>query len=472
MLVPSVIVGAIGIGAALSLPVDSIPELVQTDLALELRVDYEAGTVGGTATLVLRNAGQDPIPVIPLQIGRLMSVTGVEGADGRQIPFHQDVVQYADWPAFQVNQISIDLPQALSAGETQTISVHYGGVLVGYAETGMQYVRDRVNREFTILRTDALAFPSIGVPSIAGLRALPRADFGFSARITVPSDLTVAAAVRPDSLDRENGETTWVFRGDQPVPFVNIAIAPYETMDAAGVRIFHFADDTEGAGRLSARLHETISQYGSWFGTGKPDGTVTIIEIPEGWGSQASLAGGIIQTADAFRDMSAMSQLYHEIAHLWHPMDTDVPSIRWNEGLATFMAMRLDAQFDPDIDLASSMEALAERQRARQASNPVPMAEFGGRNLTDLSYGTGALMFYMLYESLGPKELDAALGSYIREYRETGSSTEEFVIALKEAGPSVVSAVLNDWLYTASWLDRMESGESVADLIESYQGQR
>jgi hypothetical protein len=46
------------------------------------------------------------------------------------------------------------------------------------------------------------------------------------------------------------------------------------------------------------------------------------------------------------------------------------------------------------------------------------------------------------------------------------------VIALKEAGPSVVSAVLNDWLYTASWLDRMESGESVADLIESYRAQR
>lgn len=469
MPLPMAILGAIGVSAALSLPVDTIPQLVQTDLALELRVDYDAGTVDGTATLVLRNTGQDPIPVVPLQVGRLMTVTGVEDADGRQIPFHQDVVQFSDWKRFQVNQIDVILRQALLPGEEQTVTVEYGGVLVGYTETGMQYVRDRVDRDFTILRTDALAFPSVGVPSIAGLRALPRADFDFSARITVPSDLIVAAAVPPNSRHEVDGETTWIFQGDQPVPFVNIAIAPFHTLSAEGVRIFHFAADAEGAGRLSEQVRGTMAQYSSWFGTEKPDGTVTIIEIPDGWGSQASLAGGIIQTADAFRDLGAMSQLYHEIAHLWHPMDTDVPSIRWNEGFATFLAMRLEAQFEPEPNsLARSMEALAGRQRARQVSKRIPMVEFGERNLTDLSYGTGALMFYMLHESLGPTESDTALGAYIRRYREAGSSTEQFVTSIKETNPAVVSAVLNDWLFSTTWLDRLESGESLADLIESY----
>ncbi len=467
MIFSTALLGAIGVGAALSLPVDTIPQIVQTDLALDLRVDYDAGTVDGTATLVLRNIGPDPIAVVPLQIGRLMTVADIRDADGRPLVFHQDVIQFTDWPRFQVNQIGVELPQALFPGEEQTVAVEYGGVLVGYTETGMQYVQDRVDRDFTILRTDAFAFPTVGVPSISGLRALPRRDFNFFARITVPSDLTVATAVPPESRDEADGETMWVFRGDQPVPFVNIAIAPFETLDSDGVRIFHFVDDVDGALRLSERVGETMSQYSAWFGTGKPDGLVTIIEIPEGWGSQASLSGGIIQTADAFRDMRAMSQLYHEIAHLWHPMDTDVPSIRWNEGFATFLAMRLDAQFDPDADLASAMESLAERQRARY-SDPVPMMEFGERNLTDLSYGTGALMFYMLHESLGQRISDAVLGSYIQQYRESGSSTEDFVGSIKEANPAIVSAVLSDWLYTASWLNRLESGESLADLIESY----
>jgi len=142
--------------------------------------------------------------------------------------------------------------------------------------------------------------------------------------------------------------------------------------------------------------------------------------------------------------------------------------IRWNEGFATFLAMRLDAQLDPESNnLARSMEALAERQRARY-SDPVPMMEFGERNLTDLSYGTGALMFYVLHESLGPTTSDAALGSYIQQYRESGSSTEDFVGSITTANPAIVSAVFNDWLYTTTWLERLESGESLEDLIESY----
>ncbi|MDH3298088.1 MAG: hypothetical protein OEM96_07425, partial [Gemmatimonadota bacterium] len=71
MPLPILILCTLGLGTALSLPVDTIPQLVQTELSLELRVDYEARTVGGTATLVLRNVGQDPIPVLPLQVGRL-----------------------------------------------------------------------------------------------------------------------------------------------------------------------------------------------------------------------------------------------------------------------------------------------------------------------------------------------------------------------------------------------------------------
>jgi hypothetical protein len=76
-----------------------------------------------------------------------------------------------------------------------------------------------------------------------------------------------------------------------------------------------------------------------------------------------------------------------------------------------------------------------------------------------------------LHESLGPDVADEALGAYIQQYRDTGSSTEEFVRSIKEASPAIVSAVLHDWLYTTSWLNRLESGESLADLIESYRSE-
>jgi len=462
------IFSALSVTPSVSLPEDTIPQLVQTHVSLDVQVNYDAGTVAGSARLVLRNTGSDPIPVVPLQVGRLMTVTAVHSEDGQPISYSQDVIQFSDWPRLQVNQIHVALGEDLLPGEELVLTVTYGGILVGYTESGMSYVRDRVDRKFTILRTDAFAFPSVGVQSISGLRSLPREDFSFAAKITVPTGLTVAAAVSPTAIEDADDVTTWTFRGGDPVPFLNIAIASYDTLNAPGVRIYYFPDDREGAARLSERVQQTMDSYGVWFSTPRPDGQTTIIEIPEGWGSQASLAGGIIQTADAFRDLGEMSQLYHEIAHLWHPPEMDLPSIRWSEGLATFLAMRMEADIEPAVDLRTSAEALAERQRGRQAGNPIPMVEFGERDLTDLSYGTGALMFYVLYESLGVDVADQALGAYIRQYRETGSSTAEFVESMMIANPHVVGAVLDEWLYTTTWLERLEAGETLAELIESY----
>jgi hypothetical protein len=449
-------------------PTDTLPRLLQTRLDLDVRVDYESGTVGGSATLTLRNVGTSMVETLPLQVGRLMTVEAVDDEDGRSLSFRQDIVTFTDWPRFQVNQVGIELPAGLRPGEETVVAIEYGGVLVGYTETGMRYVRDHVDREFTILRTDALAFPTVGVPSLEGLRSLPRGDFDFSARITVPADLTVAAAVEPASREVHGDEATWRFRGVRPVPFLNVTIAPYETLDAEGVRIFHFAADGNGARRLRDQVRLAMNRYAAWFGVSIPDGRVTIIEIPEGWGSQASLAGGIIQTADAFRDATETSQLYHEIAHLWHPAETDLPPDRWNEGFATYLAMRLEAELDPETDLRESMEALAARQVRRVGSAAVPMSAYGENEQTDLSYGTGALMFYVLQRSLGQPALDAALGRYIRDYRDSGSSTEQFVDSVIGATGATARAVFDDWLYSTSWLDRLNAGVSLDDMIAAY----
>ncbi|HSM08224.1 MAG TPA: M1 family aminopeptidase [Gemmatimonadota bacterium] len=453
-------------------PTDTLPRLLQTRLDLDVQVDYGSGTVGGSATLTLRNDGISILEIVPLQVGRLMTVEAVSDGDGQPLSFRQDIVTFTDWPAFQVNQVVVELPGGLRPDDEMVVAIEYGGVLVGYTETGMRYVRDHVDREFTILRTDAFAFPTVGVPSLEGLRSLPRGDFDFSARITVPADLTVAAGVEPVSREIHGDEATWLFEGVRPVPFLNIAIAPYETIASESVRIFHFAADGDGARRLRDQVGLAMERYGAWFGVSMPDGRVTIIEIPEGWGSQASLAGGIIQTADAFRDTTEVSQLYHEIAHLWHPTETDLPPDRWNEGFATYLAMRLEAELDPRTDLKESMEALAARQVKRIGSPAVPMSAYGEHAQTDLSYGTGALMFYVLQRSLGQPALDAAVGRYISDYRDSGSTTEEFVDSMMGAGGATAKAVFDDWLFSTRWLDRLNAGEPLDDMIDAYRAGR
>ncbi len=452
-------------------PAALAPQVAMDHIALELTIDYEEGTIAGKATLTIVNRGSAPVSVIPLQLGRLLRVNEIV-ADRGAVRFTQEVVSYTDWPNYQINQIDIDLDRALPPSASIRIAVTYEGYLVPYTETGMLYVRDHVDRDFTILRVEALAFPMLGVPSRRETRAMSRLDFTFGLAITVPSDQVVAAAIEP-SARVESGETvTWKFESQVPVPFLNIPIAPYAILRRGDVRIFHFLEDSAGAGMLMRGIEGALELYSHWFGPIDRDAAITIMEIPEGFGSQASLRAGVIQTADAFQNQSGLTAVYHELAHFWHPRDTGTPAVRWNEGLATFLQNRVAAVQDSGRPLAEVMEARATRLVSQLADDAerasVPMIEYGNRQLTGLSYSTGALMLYALYRTLGEARFDAVMGEYFRAYRSTGSDTDEFVRFIQSNTANNLATLFKDWVYTTNWLARLESGEVLEAIVSSY----
>lgn len=446
------------------------PAVVQRQLELAVRLDYDQGTVSGTARLTVENVGSGPLDSIPLLLGRLMTVSRVADAVGDPMPFSQDVAVFEDWPSYQVNRIWVVPHTPVAPGAQAVIAVDYAGTLVGYTETGMRYVRDRVDREFTILRADALAFPRLGVTNARASRAMPRSDFRFRARVTVPEGLVVATAVPETERFTDGDDVTWVFVGREPVPFLNIAVAPYRVLGRGGLRVFHFAEDEHGARTVLDGIEQAIALYTGWFGPLDRQPALTVMEIPEGWGSQSSLTGGIIQTADAFRDPRAMPQVYHEIAHLWHPIDIDAPPVRWNEGLATFLQWRVAEALDSTASLNAAVERTAQRLVGRLTpdTRSVPMIGYGAAGLTDLSYSVGALMFYLLYETLGAARFDAALGSYYRAHPHTGTTTREFADWLSEIAPALRETILEDWLLGTRGIERLASGESLASMVDAY----
>ena len=172
-------------------PVDTIPLQLQR-LTLGLAVDYEAGAIRGMAALQLCNRSSRAVRTVPLLLNRLMTVGGVTDGAGRRLRFTPLVTLYEDDSARQVNAIQVTPGRLLAPGDSLTITVRYGGVLVGYTETGSLYIQDHVSRDFTILREDACAFPVVGVPSWASNLTIPRESFAFTASITVPESLVVA----------------------------------------------------------------------------------------------------------------------------------------------------------------------------------------------------------------------------------------------------------------------------------------
>jgi len=449
---------------------DAVPILL-TRMALELRIDYSRQAIEGAVTLVVQNTADLPVASIPLLLNRLMSVSRVVDGTGRSLAFKQRVVVFQDDSIRQVNAVTVTPRHSLAAGDTLAVTLQYGGILVGYTETGSLYIQDHVSREFTIIREDAYAFPVVGVPSWASNQTIPRESFAFTARVTAPADLVVAMGGELEERIPHDSLATWRYRSTGPVPFLNITIAPYLQRDDSTSRIFYFPADSDGARMLQEAVSAALDLLSRWFGPLPHTPHLVVMEIPEGFGSQASLNAGIIQTADAFRTRAELPQVYHELSHLWNVPDLEHPSPRWNEGLASFLQWRMAAELDGwslwDARLQRSVKALLDGCAPPAPCSTVPLQAYGKAGLTDRSYTVGLLMFYALHRVLGDSGFDRAYGAFFQKYRDTGATSADLVAAFHRENPSS-DPIFMDWLTTTRWYARLASGESLQQIIASY----
>jgi len=447
------------------------PPFVQTALSLALTVDYERPSLVGTTELTLRNAGDRAETEVPILLNRLMTISAVTDQDGHALAVRTSVSTFDDDPFLQVVAARVTLAAPLAPGSVAMLRVRHEGPLVGYTETGSLYIKDTIDPAFTILRTDALAFPEVGVPSRRANRAMTRADFRFDAHITVPSSQVVATGGTLVERSSAGALATFHFAGDR-VPFVNIAIAPYKQVEGGGVRVYAQPDDGARAGAVLDASRRALARLETMYGPLPSRPQVTVIEIPEGFGSQASATAGIILDARAFRDQAELPQLYHELSHFWNPRDLDALSPRWNEGLATYLQYRLARELDGFGGTAAAVERARSRVCAgdtRTRLERTPFSRFGTEGVTDYSYRVGFLMFTALETLTGTDALDAALRDYVQSRISKGGTTADLMAAVTRAVPTKpLQRFFRDWMETTAWVGPVCSAASWTDALAHW----
>ena len=451
---------------------DPAPEaFVVRHARLEMAIDHATQRLHGTVTYELENWTRRPARQVSFLVNRLMDASAVHDGAGTTLQYAQDVVRFHDTPMRQVTQVRVTLPRPIPGGGQTTVRIDYAGNLVGYTEVGWLYVHDRIDSAFTIIREDALAFPVIGGLSDEANRKRPRPEFTYDAAIRVPARYLVATGGALTRSPHDDGTVTWRYISAGPSPFLNVSVAPYDTIVEGGVHLFHFHADSVGARRTITNAQAAMQLLAQWFGPQRTTLNLTIAEIPDGWGSQASLVGGIIQTASAFRDPGRSGELYHELSHLWNARDTDTPSPRWNEGLASFLEGLLRERVDGWAGRRESeTRTLAWAQKTAAGGallRDVPMLDYGRRGLTDYSYSVGKLMFATLYDVMGEEQFNRIVGGYYQQFAQ-GGSTRDFMAFAKQSSSRNLDAFFADWMLTSRWVELAAGASSIGDLANHY----
>jgi aminopeptidase N len=453
---------------------DEPANALRTDrYVLDVSIDFEEETLTGSCALTVRNTSQQSIREIPLLLYRTLQVNNVKDEAGNSLRFDQEVRSFRDFKKLQVNAIQVELAKPIAPGMSRIISLDYAGYLLGYTETGMGYLHDRIDPEFTIIRSDALAYPELGIPDWGSNRAAGLPSFDYELRVSVPGEYVVSNGGALVEKKADGDTLTWIYRNTKPAWRIDAAIARYEMVSDGVNRIYCFPQDKAGAERVLGVMGDVLALYTEWFGPLDDYQGFAVIEIPDGWGSQTDVTS-IIQAAAAFSSEDRMYEFYHELAHLWHVVGTDPAPPRFeSEGLAMFLQYMLMEQLEGKPDavqagIAQSIARFKERCENKPDLAKLAMIDYGKEQVTRLSYSKGMVFFALVHELMGEADFNRAVGSFYRKYNADGATVDQFVAHFKSESSANLDHLMEEWVYSAVSSDLMMNDPRWSELLDRY----
>lgn len=434
-----------------------------------IKLDFEKARVEATCNVEVENKSTTKIKRLPFLLYRMLKVKTVSSND-HPISFEQNILSFEDQERLQSNFLTVELNKPLLPSQSITLEIAYDGTLHGYTEVGWNYVRDKIDPNFTILRPDCMAYPELGYPSNKINKQFPKANFDYRVRVTVPDSLVAVNGGTLVATNSTNGQTTYEFQNIGKAWRMDVLISKYASLASNGLSVSFFEKDSLGARKVLQVLQKVTRLYTNWWGPLSNFTGFSILEIPDGYGSQADVTS-ILQTSSAFNDSTEIHQVYHEISHLWN-VDLKAPSPRWEEGLASFIEYltieKLEHREYLDYVTNWFLQVVKREVAADQRLSTIPMIDFGTQGMTDYSYSLGMIAFRILYEILGEEVFNQSLKTFYQQYSNKEATTQDFVRTTKLVSGRDMSAFFNDWFFTTGYLELLERRSTFDELVMMY----
>lgn len=434
-----------------------------------VNLDFDNSLLKATCKVEVTNSANRNVKKLTFVLYRLLTVRGVKSGE-TPLSFEQSIRSFEDQERLQSNFITVELEKPLQPKQSITLEIVYDGTLYGYTEVGWNYVRDRIDPNFTILRPDCMAYPELGYPANKINKQFPKPNFDYRIKIAVPDTLVAVNGGTLVTANTANGHATFEFKNIKKAWRMDVAISTYGKLSDNGLTVYYFKRDSTGAKKLLQALQNTTRLYTTWWGPVNNFTGFSIIEIPDGYGSQADVTS-ILQTASAFKDSTEVHQAYHELSHLWN-VDLKAPSPRWEEGLATFIEYltieKLEHREYLDYVTNWFLQVVKREVERDPRLRTVPMVDFGKNGMTDYSYSLGMIAFRILYEIVEEEAFNQSVKTFYQQYANKEATTEDFARVTKLASGRDLSAFFNDWFFTTDYVQLLERQSTFNELVIHY----
>ncbi|WP_284447800.1 M1 family metallopeptidase [Pseudoxanthomonas mexicana] len=423
------------------------------DLALDIAVDFDAKTIGGTATYTLD--WKDKAATQLVLDTRDLTIAKVEGeANGAWSP-----LQYALAAKDPVlgSKLTIETP-----ARNAKVRVTYTS---SPEASGLQWLTPEMTegKQLPFMFSQS---QQIHARSWVPLQDTPQVRYTYTAHVTSRPDVMVLMSADNDPAAARDGD--YSFKMPQKIPSYLMAIA-------AGDLVFKPISARSGVWAEPAMVDKATKEFED---TEKMIATTEQLYGPYRWDRYDMLVlppsfpyGGMENPRLSFitptvivGDKTLVSLIAHELAHSWSGNLVTFSSAKhgWlNEGFTSYVENRivesLYGKEQSSMEYAIARNALkkeiATMPEATQALAVKPGTKLDADDaLSAVSYDKGAWFLQMLEERFGRQEFDAFLRGYFDHFAFQSITTEQFLAYAKkhlfDKHPNLVSdAEIQEWIY-------------------------
>ena len=428
-------------------------KVVIKDLALDLKVDFDAKQIGGTATYALewkdKAAKQLVLDTRELSIEKVEAIA----ADGAAAP-----LQFTLAPADKVfgSKLSIETPD-----QPASVRITYH---TAPTASGLQWLEPSMTegKKLPFMFSQSQA---IHARSWVPLQDTPSVRFTYSAHVVSRPDVMVLMSADNDPKAARDGDYT--FKMPQPIPSYLLAIA-------AGDLVFEPISSRSGVWAEPAMVNKAAKEFED---TEKMIGAAENLYGEYRWGRYDMLVlppsfpfGGMENPRLTFAtptvivgDKSLVSLVAHELAHSWS--GNLVTNASWkdiwlNEGFTTYVQARITealygqemAEMEREIDQTDLLNELKDMSPADQALALPPLTERDPDDaLSQVAYVKGAWFLQFLEQRFGREVFDPFLRGWFNDHAFQSANTDQFIDYMKKnllpKNPAAVTdAELKAWL--------------------------